>query len=115
MLYDTTYYNIQILFPLDLRLLVGFLSRSSPTTTEIVPVTIGGHSALLSGCCAAGGQFYRMTPHSRACVRFCLAGGVEPLRYGYGYCGVSIALGAPREFLALSISTRILKRYTAIS
>ncbi|ELU4395820.1 hypothetical protein QOP30_002929 [Salmonella enterica] len=111
MLYDTTYYNIQILFPLDLRLLVGFLSRSSPTTTEIVPVTIGGHSALLSGCCAAGGQFYRMTPHSRACVRFCLAGGVEPL----SCCGVSIALGAPREFLALSISTRILKRYTAIS
>ncbi|ECH1169577.1 hypothetical protein FPE53_10095 [Salmonella enterica subsp. enterica] len=79
MLYDTKYYNIQISFPLDLRLLVGFLSRSSPTTTEIVPVAIGGRSAPLSGCCAAGGQFYRMTPHSRACVRFCLAGGVEPL------------------------------------
>ncbi|EKB5401137.1 hypothetical protein OOP60_001430 [Salmonella enterica] len=64
---------------------------------------------------AAGGQLCRIAPHSRVCVRFCLAGGVEPLRCGYDCCGVSIALGVPREFLALSISTRILKRYTAIS
>ncbi|ENQ3928462.1 hypothetical protein ACEF99_000239 [Salmonella enterica subsp. enterica serovar Newport] len=45
-------------------------------------VAIGGRSAPFSGCCAAGGQFYRMTPHSYACARFCLAGG------GLGYLAI---------------------------